>query len=185
MWSLGTQEKVYGLRSPQVAYVLNKTGMLAQQQNDFKTAIRDDLRSYEIYRSSYGDGDYRVGLAMANVGSVYLAEKQYAQAEKSFTDALGLLQKERSDDSVDTAIVHIKLGRALLFESRYREAETQTRGGYEVLLKQASPQTSFIKAALEDLVKIYGALGQPKDAQEVRDELAKTENAGAETRHSP
>jgi hypothetical protein len=38
----------------------------------------------EINRSIYGDRHYLVGIAILNLGQVYLDEKRYALAEQSF-----------------------------------------------------------------------------------------------------
>jgi hypothetical protein len=73
-------------------------------------------------------------------------------------------------DDINTAIAEIKLGRTLLAERRYREAEQQTRTGYEVLLKQTSPSTGFIQGARHDLAADYEALGRPEEAQKFRTE---------------
>ncbi len=45
-------------------------------------------------------------------------------------------------------------------------------GGYEVLTKQSSPSTSFIRAARKDLAAEYEALNQPQQAARFRAELA-------------
>jgi hypothetical protein len=73
-----------------------------------------------------------------------------------------------SADNINTGQAEIKLGRTLLLERRYREAEEQTRTGYEVLLKQTSPSTSYVAGARQDLATIYAALGQPEEARKFR-----------------
>ena len=49
----------------------------------------------------------------------------------------------------------MKLGRTLLRERRYREAETEILAGSEILSKQTSPSVSWIQAAHKDLALVY------------------------------
>jgi serine/threonine-protein kinase len=170
--ALATQQRVYGKSNARVARVLNLLGSVANKRADFNEAEADFRSTIEIYRSAYGDGDYRVAVAMANLASVYFKEKQYARAEPIFRDVLQRFTKALSADNINTAIAQIKLGRTLLSERRYQEAEEHTRTGYETLMKQASPSTSFIQGAQQDLVTIYEALKRPQEAQKFRGELA-------------
>ncbi len=82
-------------------------------------------------------------------------------------------------DNVNTGIAEIKLGRTLLREKKYKEAEVQTLAGYENQIKQTSPSTSFVRAARKDLVADFEALNQPEKAAKLRAELAAAENASA------
>ena len=75
-------------------------------------------------------------------------------------------------DNINLGIVHIKLGRTLLRQNRYADAEPETLAGYEILIKQSSPSTSFIHAARKDLAAEYEALNQPQQASRFRAELA-------------
>jgi len=71
----------------------------------------------------------------------------------------------------------VKLGRVLMLEQRYREAEKHTRAGFEDLIKQGNPQLSYLHDGEGDLEIIYAALKQPMDTQKVRGELAAAETA--------
>ena len=48
-------------------------------------------------------------------------------------------------------ISRVKLGRVLLREHRYHEAETESRTGLDILSKQASPSISWIQKGREGL----------------------------------
>jgi eukaryotic-like serine/threonine-protein kinase len=166
--AVATQRRVYGEMNPHVAYVLNVLGSVANQRKDFKAAEADDQRVADIYRSAYGDSDYRVAVAMGNLASVYFAEKRYVLAESIFRDVVQRFTRSLSATNINTGMAEIKLGRTLLIEGRYREAEEQSRTGYEVLMKQTSPSTSYVKGARQDLATIYEALKQPEEAQKFR-----------------
>jgi tetratricopeptide (TPR) repeat protein len=109
---------------------------------------------------------------MGNLASVYLAEGRYVPAEQLFRDVVQRDIRSLPADNINTGMVEIKLGRTLLKERRYREAEVETRTGYEVLLKQTSPSTSFVQGARHDLALIYAALGRPEEARKFREETA-------------
>jgi eukaryotic-like serine/threonine-protein kinase len=172
--ALATQEKVYGPLHPRVAYVLNLLAMVASRQKDFKTAEAEYRQVAEIYRSAYGDKDYRVAVAIENLGTVYLKSKQYKKAEQTLIDAIQRFTVAHSANDINTGITEVKLGRTLLLEQRYREAEKHTLIGYEVLIKQTSPSTSFVEAARHDLVNIYRALNRPEDAKRFSDDSPKS-----------
>jgi hypothetical protein len=76
-------------------------------------------------------------------------------------------------DNVNTGIAHGKLGRTLLREKRYKDAEAETRAGYEILIKQSSSATSFVRGTRKDLIAEYEAL----KAARFRVELAKAQKA--------
>jgi hypothetical protein len=62
----------------------------------------------------------------------------------------------------------IKLGRTLLREHRYAEAEAESRAGYDILIKQIDPKVSWLMSARQYLVEEYNALKQPEKAVEFR-----------------
>jgi eukaryotic-like serine/threonine-protein kinase len=64
------------------------------------------------------------------------------------------------------------LGRTLLREKKYKDAELETRAAYEILIKQSSSSSSFTRAARKDLAAEYDALNEPQQAARFRAELA-------------
>jgi hypothetical protein len=75
-------------------------------------------------------------------------------------------------DHLNTGIARVKLGRTLLRQRRYAEAEEQTRAGYDILHKQMNPSVSWLQNARQDLIDEYGALDRPDDATRFRAEQA-------------
>jgi tetratricopeptide (TPR) repeat protein len=167
--ALAIQQRVYGTMHPHVAFVFNSMGNVAAMSGNYKDAETDFRRSAEIYRSAYGDGSERVATEMSNLASVYLKEKKYVSAEQIFKEVVLRFTKAFSADNLNTGIAQIKLGRTLLREQRFREAEEHTRSGYDILLKQTNPSTSFVLGAREDLAAIYTALKRPVEAQKFTD----------------
>jgi hypothetical protein len=72
---------------------------------------------------------------------------------------------------MNTAIARIRLGRSLVRQKLWRAAATESRAGYDILLRQAKAPTSWLQGAREDLAAAYGALGERAEAERFRIEL--------------
>ena len=68
-------------------------------------------------------------------------------------------------------IARVRLGRAILRQRRYSEAETESRAGYELLMKQTSPPANWLSKARADLAEEYDALNKPEQAAKFRAEV--------------
>jgi serine/threonine-protein kinase len=73
-------------------------------------------------------------------------------------------------------IGRVRLGRALLRQQRYTEAEAESRPGYEILAKQETPPALWMQNVRNDLIEEYDALQQPDKAAKIRAELAASQN---------
>jgi serine/threonine protein kinase/Flp pilus assembly protein TadD len=173
--ALAIQEHVYGPVHPSVAETLNELGSVASMRDQLDEAETFLRRAADTYRAVYGDHHYLVAIALSNVATVYMSKKDYPRAEQLFRDVVRRLTETLSAGNVNTGIARVKLGRALLRQNRYAEAEVETLAGYENLTKQTSPSTSFVRAARKDLVADYEALQQPDKAAKFRAELADAE----------
>jgi len=170
--ALAIQERVYGPVHPSVAETLNELGNVASMRDHLDEAEARFQRAADIYRAVYGDHHYLVAIALSNVAGITYDKKDYPRAEQLFRDVIRRYKETLPADNVNLAIAHIKLGRALLRDNHYKDAESETLAGYEILIKQSSPSTSFIHAARKDLAAEYDALNQPQQAARFRAELA-------------
>src|SRR5262249_38388627 len=102
------------------------------------------------------------------LGTVYLKKEQYANAEHVFRESLQIYTAVLPAGHLNTAVAQIKLGRSLVRQQRYEEAEECTKAGYEVIVKQASPTLNDLQAACDDLIQIYDALHEPEKAAKYR-----------------
>ena len=170
--ALTIQERNYGPMHPKVASALNDLGGEALQSGHLDDAEACFLRIEKIYRTTYGDRHYLIGVAVSNLASVYMGRKQYARAEQSYREAVRRFTDALSAKDLNTGIARIKLGRSLLRQSRFGNAQQETLAGYEVLQGLSSPSASFLRAARTDLAKEYEALGQPERAAQFRAESA-------------
>jgi serine/threonine-protein kinase len=172
--ALAIQEHVYGPVHPSVAETLNELGNVASMRDQLDEAEARFRRAAEIYRAVYGDHHYLVAIALSNVAGIYMDKKDYPRAEQLFRDVVRRYKETLPADNVNLAIARIKLGRTLLRQGRYKDAESETLAGYTILAKQSSPSTSFIRGARKDLVAEYEGLNQPQSAARFRAELQAT-----------
>ena len=177
--ALAIQEKVFGPIHPDVADTLNELGNVGSMHDDYDAAGKRFARVAEIYRSIYGDHHYYVAIALSNVAYNYSNQKQYARAEQLFRDVVRRFTEALSADNVNTGIARIKLGRSILRQNRFKDAEQETLAGYQILSKQANPAISFLRAARKDLVAEYDGMNQPQVAAKYRAELADEQNKSA------
>jgi serine/threonine-protein kinase len=105
-----------------------------------------------------------MGVAYSNLGAVYLDKKDFAHAEAMFRKAIERFTAALPGENMNSAIAHLKLGRALLRQKRFREAEPETLLAYNYLLKQVDPDNTYFISARKDLNAIYLGLNEPSRA---------------------
>jgi eukaryotic-like serine/threonine-protein kinase len=170
--SLTIKERVYGKVHPSVASTLNELGSAALRQHKNDVAEQDFLRMVDIYRQVYGEHHYLFAVALSNLGSVYSGQEQWLRAEKIYRQVIPIFIESQSATHINTGVARIKLGRTLLRQNRFTEAETESRAGYEILIKQMDPKVSWLVNARKDLAEEYDALKQPEQAARFRAETA-------------
>jgi serine/threonine-protein kinase len=170
--ALATQEKVFGAEHTRVASTLNDLGNIFVAEENYTDAELCFQRMEVAYRKSRGDGHYLVATALSNRANVYLRQGHAERAERMFRDVVARYTRALSAEHLNTAIARVRLGRALVRQKRWREAASESRAGYEILLKQAKAPTSWLQGAREDLASAYAALGDQAQADRFRTELA-------------
>ena len=173
--SLAIKESVYGKVHPTVASSLNELGAAALRQGKNDAAEQYFLRMVDIYRQIYGEHHYLFAVALSNVGSVYTNREEWPHAEKIYRQAIPIFIESQSATHINTGIARIKLGRSLLRQNRYAEAEAESLTGYEILIKQMDPKVAWLVNARKDLAEEYDALKQPAKAAKFRAEAAALE----------
>jgi len=170
--SLTTLQNRYGPVHPRVALAVGELGLALQQQGNLDEAESDFRRQADIYRSVYGEKSQQLGAAIANLGGVYADRGDYAKSEQLFRDALKLYSDSLPAGHLNIAIAHVRLGGALLSDKRYSEAETESRTGYDLLMKQSTPPARWLQTARNDLLSEYNTMDQSEKAAKIREELA-------------
>lgn len=111
------------------------------------------------------------GIATSNLASVLTERKAYADAERLYRQAIAIYERAQSPTHLNTGIGRIKLGRVLLRQRRFAEAERESLAGYRIVAGQATPSVSWLQSARTDLAEIYDALGRRADADKYRAEF--------------
>jgi hypothetical protein len=139
--------------------------------NAYRLADRPDDagRLYDPNRESLAHA-----AALAIRGERLLAQKQFAEAEKTLRECLSIRQKIQPDDWT-TFEVKSLLGEALLRQNKPSEAEPLLQSGYEGLkarvAKIPTTEKPRLTRALERLVRLYEEGGNKEKAVKLRKEL--------------
>jgi len=156
---------------PRIALALDQLGAIAEHRGKLREAEDDYGRTATIYRAVYGDRDRRTATALADLGGVYADEGQYARAEQFLRDAVRSLSAALPAGHLNIGAARIRLGRVLLQEKRYEDAEGESLAGYEIVMKQSSPPAKWLQYARGDLVAVYDALKEPEKAAGFRAQM--------------
>jgi len=105
-------------------------------------------------------------------GTAYANEQKFPEAIADFSEALKMYSQTLPPEHKLIAITRIRLGRALLRQNHYAEAESQSRTGYLLLTQQPIPPQNWLTDARTDLVQEYEAMHQPLKAAYYRAALA-------------
>jgi serine/threonine-protein kinase len=173
--SLAIKERTFGKVHPSVASTLNELGSVALQEDKYDAAEQYFERMADIYRTDYGEQHYLYATALSNLASVYTAQHQWTRAEKLYRQAIPIYEESQSPTHINTGIARIKLGRTLLRQQRYADAEVETHAGYDILSPQMDPKVSWLMNARKDLAEEYDGMKQPEQAAKFRAETAATE----------
>ncbi|MEZ5552372.1 MAG: serine/threonine-protein kinase [Pseudomonadales bacterium] len=173
--ALRVQEAAFGPMHPLVAEAVNELGNVLAMQDRYTEAAEYFERAAGIYRSVHGERHYLVAITLSNVAYMHTQQGDYAEAERRFRHVVELFTETLGADNVNTGIAQIKLGRTLRLAGAYAEAGQQSLAGYEILAAQANPSISFLRAARDDLILAYDALGRSEEAARFRAELAALE----------
>ena len=168
--ALTIQEHVNGPVSATVATTQNQLGILAFRRKEFDAARGYFSEAMSTWKKLFGEQYPSVAVAYSNLGSVCLEEKNLACAEKNYREAVSRLDAT-SANSLNDAVAHSKLGRALLRERRFADAEPEALIGYRYLVKHVTSADRFLTVSRKDLAAIYDGLHRVDEAARYRSEL--------------
>ena len=168
--ALTIQERVNGPVNATVATTQNQLGILAFRRKEFDAARGYFTEAMSTWKKLFGEQYPSVAVAYSNLGSVCLEEKNLACAEKNYREAVSRLDAT-SANSLNDAVAHSKLGRALLREGRFADAEPEALIGYRYLVKHVTSADRFLTVSRKDLAAIYDGLHRVDEAARFRGEL--------------
>ncbi len=165
--ALSIQQHSYGEQHSEVASTWNEIGVLAYTRDQDDQAELSFRKALAIYTAVYGPNHQFVGLCYSNLIGVYMHRKDFPTAEQYAHKALDVYHRTLPEDHINPAIVHIKLGRSLLREKRYTEAEPESLKGYRYFARHNGEGGSYLLGARHDLTEIAAHLSNPH----LRDDL--------------
>jgi serine/threonine-protein kinase len=171
--ALTIQKRVNGPINATVATTQNQLGILAFERKQLDAAQYYFTQARDTWKQLFGDKYPSVAVAYSNLGSVCLEQKNLKCAEAMYREAVSRLDAS-SANSLNDAVAHLKLGRALMREGRFAEAEPESLLGYNYLNKNVARTDRFLTFARKDLALIYDGLRQPDKAAHFRSELGAT-----------
>ncbi len=169
--ALAIQQRVNGPINSTVATTQNQLGIVAFQGKQYDAARSYFAEARDTWKQLFGDRYPSVAVAYSNLGSVCLEEKNLACAEQMYREAVSRFDKY-SANTLNDAVAHLKLGRALLREGRFSDAEPEALFGYNYLVKKVTSTDRFLLFARKDLAAIYDGLHDVDKAMRYRTELA-------------
>jgi serine/threonine protein kinase/tetratricopeptide (TPR) repeat protein len=169
--ALAIQKRGSGPVRSTVATTLNQLGVLAFQEKQYETAKSYFNEAIETWKKVYGAQHPFIANAISNLGSVCQEQKDYPCAEKMYREAVRRFSAV-SADSINIAIARVKLGRTLLREGKFNEAEENSLAGYHYLVQHVPPSNGYLTASLKDLSAVYDALHNAELADHYRAELS-------------
>ncbi len=125
--SLAAYQSVHGEDHHMVADVKCRLGMVRLQVGDPSGAVALCDEAVDMMRAAVGDGDWRVGTLQELLARAWLAAGDAVQAEADARAAYALLESEYGDVGPQTAKALGTIGRALVPQQRYEEAEELLR----------------------------------------------------------
>ncbi len=158
---------------PDVAYSLNRLGVLAYYQGDYARAemlIRDALRMRE---ATLGADHLAVAESLTDLASMFLVRGDYVRPEPLYQRALGIYEtqdeKESSRDETQLLIASVFNNLALLYHRRadYERAETQYLQALAIKVRVRGPDDPTVADTAANLGAVYHAAAQYDKAVQV------------------
>jgi serine/threonine-protein kinase len=139
---------------PRVASALNELGLIVLRQGKLDEAEANFSRMTAIYREIYQDKHYYIGVALSNLAGVAQQRGDYRRAETLFREVVQRYADTLPAEHQLVGIAKVRLGRAVMSQRRYDDAEKEILAGYGILQKQTSPPARWVTFAREDLAKL-------------------------------
>ncbi len=174
--ALAIRRKRLGSQHAHVAYSLSD--LAAVLQGEGKSAAAEPLfwEALAIQRKLLGNEHPEVINSIAGLSITLLDEGKFVQAEPLTRELLSYAKKQYPGAWYDFAAQGF-LGRALLGQKRYLDAETLLLSAHKGMTEQeknARPgEEQGLTDALQALVRLYQATGKPAEAARYRHELAR------------
>lgn len=169
---IATQEQSMGDLHPYAAVALDTLGTLERLRGDLAHAEQHEERAAAIDEKLFGAGNHQTATVKAHLAQVFIQERKYDRAEPLLRQSVQAFTARPLPGNLAVGAAEGLLGRVLLREGRYTEAEGYLAAAYGILAKQ--PGTSYLprlQEVREDLGMVYEKLRDPGKAAQFRQEF--------------
>jgi len=176
--SLDINRQTLGGQHPVIATTLNSLAHVLVAQRRFDEAAASLEEALAIARPALGTDHQLTAIYTINLASVRLTQNKAIAAEQLLRQALpirarapNILPSRRRtmpEDDWSVAGIRTLLGRSLIAQGRYADAEAILLEARRDLDAQAPPRTRDVTATLTALVQLYDAWGRPDTAATYR-----------------
>ncbi len=193
--------RTMGPSHPRMARHYNDIAILNSSADNHDDALPYFQKALDIYEKYYGEEHYSLGTLLGNVGSEYLAKKDYAKAKEYFVRALNLATLWQTPDVLIHAYSSMqqlmkaqgRLSEAILFgKQAVNEIQKLRRRNATLDKELAQSFTRKNESYYKDLADMLIEQGRLPEAQQVLSMLKEDEffefirrDAGAASRDTP
>ena len=163
-----------GFRHEHSALILNALSITLEKLKRFEEAAAWRRKCLTVVKENSGTDSLDYARELAELGANLLAQKKWKESEALLRESLAFTEKKPAAAPAKFNTESL-LGRALLGQKRFAEAEPLLIGGYEGLLtlgaKSPPKDRHRVAQAGEPIVLLYEAWGRPEKATEWRAKL--------------
>ncbi len=151
---LKVQRNVLGPEHPDTLSSMNLLADVYDQQGHYRDAEKLLNETVEVQRRVLGPKNPELLLSLNTLSNVYYDQGRYDESEKLAREVATGYGSLKLEDSRDMGAARVALGRALMGEKRYPQAEPELLEAERLLSKAKGVEH---KKCLEALVAMYGA----------------------------
>lgn len=151
-----------------VASTMQNLASVLTQQGRLAEAMDLLTRAHRVYATVLPEGHHLSAYPLLTRATIELDRHEYRAAETTAREAQSILVQALSADHPATAMASCRLGRALLGQRRYGEAEAPLRSGTDVAAESTQLPPAYRVECLDGLAAVLEATGRPAEAQPYR-----------------
>jgi len=150
--------------NPEYLYV---AASLAFNRGAFAEAEAYQLRSLELTKAELGTQDIRTALLMDDLGTIYLAQQHYEQAERTWRESLSIREKILGNTHPSLAPRLKDLAGLVMHDGRFDETEQLLKRLIHILEADTGPDRMDIATAQHILADFYVSRHRKNEADEL------------------
>jgi len=170
--SLLVSEQSFGENSPDVASELVNFGALFGRQGKYDSAVVYLIKAKGIYARLDKPSPKDLALCYANLAAMLAGQQKLSDAEAAIRQALTFGEKAYGTNSVRTAIYLNSLGKVLVCQGKYVEAEPVYKRSFDIMEKQLAHKHPNFIAALNSYTFVLRKLKRSSEASQLEKQFA-------------